>query len=45
MISRVKEGAKVSGAMNSIWKVGSLGIDVKRMMYETIGVPTVLDGT
>ena len=40
--SRVNEGAKVSGAMNRIWKCRSLGINVKRMMYERIVVPTVL---
>ena len=30
--------------MNRIWKVGSLGTDVKRMMYEKIVVPNVLYG-
>ena len=42
--SRVNEGAKVSGAMNRIWKARSLSINVKRMMYERIVVPTVLYG-
>ena len=44
VISRVNEGAKVSGAMNRIWRVRSLGVNVKRMMYESIVVPTVLYG-
>ena len=44
VISRVNEGAKVSGAMNRIWRVRSLGVNVKRMMYERIVVPTVLYG-
>ena len=34
VISRVNEGAKVSGAMSRIWKVGSFGMNVKRRMYE-----------
>ena len=42
--SRVNEGAKVSGALSRIWKVGSFGIGVKRMMYERIVVPTVTYG-
>ena len=28
--------------MKRIWKVGSLGIDFKRMKYERIAVPTLL---
>ena len=40
----MNEGAKVSGALNRIWRVGSLGIGVKRMMYERIVVPTVIYG-
>ena len=30
VISRENEEVKVSGAMSKIWKVGSLGINVKR---------------
>ena len=44
VISRVNEGAKVSGALSRIWRVGSFGIGVKRMMYERIVVPTVIYG-
>ena len=44
MIGRVNDGAKVSGTMSRIWKVGSFGMNVKRMMYEGIGVPTVVYG-
>ena len=44
VISRVNEGAKVSGALSKIWRVGSFGIGVKRMMYERIVVPTVISG-
>ena len=44
-MNRVNEGAKVSGALSRIWKVGSFGIGVKRMMYERIGVPTVIYGS
>ena len=39
VISRVNVGAKVSGALNRIWKVGSFGMGIKRMMYERIVVP------
>ena len=47
MMGRVNEGAKASGAMSRIWKVGTFGIGVKRMMYkrmmyERIVVPTEL---
>ena len=42
VISTVNEGAKVSSAMSRIWKVRSFGINVKRMMYERIVVPTVV---
>ena len=44
VISRVNEGAKVSGAMSRLWKVRSVGVNVKKMMYERIVVPTVLYG-
>ena len=44
VISRVNEGAKVSGALSKIWRVGSFGIGVKRMMHERIVVPTVIFG-
>ena len=40
----MNEGAKVSGALNKKWKVGSFGMGIKRMMYERILVPTVVYG-
>ena len=42
VLNRVNEGAKVSGALSKVWRVRSLGINVKRMMYKRIVVPTVL---
>ena len=39
---RWNEGAKVSGAMNRIWKVRSLDLNAKRKMYERIVMPSVL---
>ena len=44
MISRVNEGAKVFGALSRIWKVGSFGMGVKKIMYERIVVPTLVYG-
>ena len=41
VIGRVNEGAKGSGAMNKLWKVRSLGVNLKRMIYERIVVPSV----
>ena len=41
VISRVNKGAKVSGALSRIWKVGSFSMGEKRMMYERIVVPAV----
>ena len=37
MIGRVNKRAKFSGAMNRLLKVRSLGVNVKRMMYESEG--------
>ena len=31
VLNRVNEGAKVSGALSKVWRVRSLGINVKRM--------------
>ena len=42
--ARVNEGAKAGGAMKSVWKVRSVSMEVKRAMYESILVPTVLYG-
>ena len=36
LLNRVNKGAKVVGAMSRIWRVRSLGINVKRMMNESI---------
>ena len=45
MFHLVKLYKKVHQVNSSrIWKVGSLGINVKRMLYEKIVVPTVLYG-
>ena len=44
LISRLNEGAKVLGAISRMWKVGSFGVNVKRMVYEIIVVPTVIYG-
>ena len=40
----MNEGAKVSGAMSRLWKVRSLDVNVKRMTYERMVVPSVLCG-
>ena len=42
VISRVNEGAKVSGALSRIWKAGSFGMGIKRMVYERIVELTVV---
>ena len=42
VVNRVNEGAKVADAMSKVWRVISLGINEKRMMYESIVVPIVL---
>ena len=42
--ARVNEGAKVGGALKSVWKVRSVSMGVKRKMYGSIVVPTVLYG-
>ena len=44
VISRVNEGARVSGALIRIGKVRSFSVGAKRMMYERILVPTVIYG-
>ena len=44
VISRVNERAKVSGAMKKVRKAGSLGVDAKRIMYDSVMVATVLCG-
>ena len=44
VIGRLNEGLKLSSAMNRLWKVRANGVKLKRMMYERIGVPSVLYG-
>ena len=41
---RVSEGAAAYGAMKSIWKVKEVGMRVKKGLYESIVVPTVMYG-
>ena len=43
--NRVKEGCKVLGALNSVIRNRSLGMNVKRALYEKVVVPTVLYGS
>ena len=40
----MNEGTKVSAAINRLWKVRSLNVSVKRLMYGRIVVPTELYG-
>ena len=42
--ARINEGAKVGGTLKSVWKVRSVSMGVKRAMYESIVLPTVLYG-
>ena len=41
---RLNEGTNLSGAiaMNRLWKARSLGVNLRRMVYERIAVPSVL---
>ena len=41
---RVREGAAAYGAMESIWRVKEVGMRVKKGLYESIVVPTVIYG-
>ena len=43
-MNRVNEGTKVASAMSRVWRIRSLGINIKRMMYESVVFPTVLYG-
>ena len=42
--ARINEGAKVGGALKSVWKVRSVSMGVKRKMYNSIVIPTVMYG-
>ena len=44
VFSRVNERAKMAGAMSRVWRVRSLDINVKSMMYERIVVQTAMYG-
>ena len=41
---RVSEGAAAYGAMKSIWRTKEVGMRVKKGLYESIVVPTVMYG-
>ena len=41
---RVSDGAAAYGAMKSVWRVKEVGMRVKKALYESIVVPTVLYG-
>ena len=40
----VSEGAAAYGAMKSIWRLKEVGMKVKKGLYESINLPTVLYG-
>ena len=42
---RVNEGCKVLGALKGVMKNRGLGINVKKVLYEKVVVPTVMYGT
>lgn len=42
---KVNEGCKVMGVLNGIFKCRALSIEVKRCLYESVVVPTVLYGS
>ena len=42
---RVNEGCKVLGAVKGVMKNRGLGINVKRVLYEKVVVPTVMYGS
>ena len=44
MLNRVNERAKVAGAINKVWVIRSLGINLKKIIYESLVMPTVLYG-
>ena len=41
---RVNEGCKVLSALKGVMKNGGLGMDVKKVLYEQVVVPTVMHG-
>ena len=42
---RVNEGCKVLGALKGVMKNGGLGMNVKKVLYEKVVVPTVMYGS
>ena len=45
MRHRVNEGCKVLGAIKGVMKNRGLGMDVKKVLYEKVIVPTVMYGS
>ena len=44
-IIRVNEGCKVLGALKGVMKNRGLGMNVKKVLYKKVGVPTVMYGS
>ena len=45
MRHRVNEGCKVLGALKGVMKNRGLGMNVKKVLYEKVAVPTVMYGS
>ena len=45
MRQRVNEGSKVLGAVKGVVKCRGVGMNVKRVLYERVVVPTVMYGS
>ena len=45
MFHRVNEGCKVLGALKEVMKNRGLGMNVKKVLYEKVVVPTVIYGS
>ena len=45
MRRRVNEGCKVLGTLKGVMKNGGLGMNVKRVLYEKVVMPTVMYGS
>ena len=45
MCVRVNEGCKVLGALKGVMKNRGLGMNVKKVLYEKVVVPTVMYGS
>ena len=44
MAHRVLEGRKVLGTLAKLWKENTISREVKRDLYERVGIPTVVYG-